>query len=153
VYYISEVLHEAKTRYLEVHNLLYTVLISSRMLHHYFQAHKISVVFLYPLRVVLHNPNTTGNIAKWVVELAEFELDFVSHYTIKSHVLADFIVEWMLPASHPGGPDDSEPEAELRSLSDPTGLSSLMPPHISRGRVRRYCSMLHLGTNLSIWCT
>jgi hypothetical protein len=37
VYYISEVLHDAKTRYLEVHKLLYAVLIVSRKLHHYFQ--------------------------------------------------------------------------------------------------------------------
>jgi hypothetical protein len=44
VYYIRDVLHDAKTRYLEVHKLLYTVLIASRKLHHYFQAHKISVV-------------------------------------------------------------------------------------------------------------
>jgi hypothetical protein len=36
VYYIREVLHEAKTRYLEVHKLLYAVLIASRKLHHYF---------------------------------------------------------------------------------------------------------------------
>jgi hypothetical protein len=32
VYYISEVLHESKTRYLEVHKLLCAVLIASRML-------------------------------------------------------------------------------------------------------------------------
>jgi hypothetical protein len=36
VYYISEVLHEAKTRYLETHKLLYVVLVASRKLHHYF---------------------------------------------------------------------------------------------------------------------
>jgi hypothetical protein len=36
VYYISEVLHEAKTRYLEVNKLFYAVLIASRKLHHYF---------------------------------------------------------------------------------------------------------------------
>jgi hypothetical protein len=44
VYFISEVLHEAKARYLEVHKLLYAVLITSRKLRHYFQAHRISVV-------------------------------------------------------------------------------------------------------------
>jgi hypothetical protein len=36
VYFISEVLHEAKKRYLEVHKLLYAVLITSRKLRHYF---------------------------------------------------------------------------------------------------------------------
>jgi hypothetical protein len=75
VYYISEVLHDAKTRYLVVHKLLYKVLTASRKLCYYFQAHKILVVMSYPLRVVLHRPNVTGNIAKWTAELAEFELD------------------------------------------------------------------------------
>ena len=36
VYYVSEVLHEAKTRYLETHELLYVVLVASRKLRHYF---------------------------------------------------------------------------------------------------------------------
>jgi hypothetical protein len=84
VYYISEVLHEAKTRYLEVNKLLYAVLIASRKLRHYFQAHKISVVSSFPLGAVLHNPNATGNIAKWAAELAEFELDFVLPHAVKS---------------------------------------------------------------------
>jgi hypothetical protein len=92
VYYISEVLQEAKTRYLEVHKLLYAVLIASRKLHHYFQAHRMSVVFSYPQRAVLHNPNATGNVTKWAAELAEFEMDFTSCHTIKRQVLADFIV-------------------------------------------------------------
>jgi hypothetical protein len=64
VYYISEVLHDAKTRYLEVHKLLYALLIAFRKLRHYFQAHKISMVTSYPLRAMLHNPNAVGNIAK-----------------------------------------------------------------------------------------
>jgi hypothetical protein len=67
-----------------VHKLLYVVLIASRKLRHYFQAHKISVVTSYPLRAVLHNPNVTDNIAKWAAELAEFELDFIAHHAIKS---------------------------------------------------------------------
>jgi hypothetical protein len=64
VYFTSEVLHEAKARYLEVHKLLYVVLITSRKLQHHFQAHRISVVTSYPLRAILHNPDTTINIAK-----------------------------------------------------------------------------------------
>jgi hypothetical protein len=103
MYYISEVLHEAKTRYLEVHKMLYAVLIASRKMDHYFQAHRISVVSSYQLRAVLHNPNGTGNVAKWVVELAEFEMNFASHHAIKSQVLANFIVDCTPPASRLGG--------------------------------------------------
>jgi hypothetical protein len=65
VYFISKVLHEAKTRYLEVYKLLYAVLIIFRKLHHYFQAHRFLVVTSYPLRVILCNANVTGNITKW----------------------------------------------------------------------------------------
>jgi hypothetical protein len=76
VYYVSEVLHEAKTRYLETHKLLYAVLVASRKLHHYFQAHRVVVVTSFSLRAILHNSNATGNITKWAAELAEFQLDF-----------------------------------------------------------------------------
>jgi hypothetical protein len=110
MYYISEVIYDAKTRYLEVHKLLYAVLIAFRKLHHYFQVHKISVVTSNPLRVVLHNPNATGNIAKWAAELAKFELDFVARHAVKSQVLTNFIAEWTPPASQLGGPDDRAPE-------------------------------------------
>jgi hypothetical protein len=72
VYYVSEVLHEAKARYLETHKLLYDVLVASKKLRHYFQAHRVMVVTSFPLRAILHNSNTTSNIAKWAVELAEF---------------------------------------------------------------------------------
>jgi hypothetical protein len=109
VYYISEVLHKAKTRYLKVHKLLYVVLIASSKLHHYFQDHRISVVSSYPLSAVHHNPNATRNIAKWAAELAKFELDFASCHAIKSQVLADFIVDWTPPTSHPVGLDVNEP--------------------------------------------
>jgi ribonuclease HI len=110
VYYVSEVLHEAKARYLETHKLLYAVLIASRKLCHYFEAHRVVVVTSFPLRAILHNSNATGNIAKWVAELVEFQLDFQPRHTIKSQVLADFIVEWTPPSSALGGLDpDSDP--------------------------------------------
>jgi ribonuclease HI len=110
VYYVSEVLHEAKARYLETHKLLYVVLVVSRKLRHYFQAHRVMVVTSFPLRAILHNSNATGNIAKWAAELAEFQLDFQPRHAVKSQVLADFIMEWTPPPSAPRGPDpDSNP--------------------------------------------
>jgi hypothetical protein len=99
--------------------LLYVVLITSRKLHHYFQTHRISVVTSYPLRAVLHNPNATGNIAKWAAELAEFELEFVPCHAVKSQVPANFIVDWTPTASPPGGPGDSEPKPRAPVFTGP----------------------------------
>jgi hypothetical protein len=77
------------------------------------------VVTSYPLRVILRNPNATGNIAKWAVELAKFELDFVLCHAVKSQVLADFIVDWTPSASPLGGPEDSDPEPRAPVFTGP----------------------------------
>jgi ribonuclease HI len=102
-----------------VHKLLYTVLIASRKLHHYFQAHKILVVTSYPLKAMLHNPNTSGNISKWATKLAEFELDFLSHHAVKSEVLVDFMADWTSPSCNPRGPGDTDPEAKAPVCTEP----------------------------------
>jgi hypothetical protein len=81
------------------------VLVASRKLRHYFQAHKVVVMTSFPLRAILYNPNATGNIAKWAAELAEFQLYFQPRHAIKSQVLADFIIEWTPPSCALGGPD------------------------------------------------
>ena len=129
VYYVSEVLDETKARYLETHNLIYDILIASRKLRHYFQAHRVVVVTSYPLRAILHNSNTTGNIAKWAAELAEFQLDFQPRHAVKSQILADFIAEWT-PSQAILGVRTSTPD---QSSPSPTGHSSSTGPSASSG--------------------
>ena len=55
VYFISEVLSESKVRYPPIQKLLYTILITSRKLRHYFDEYKISVITDFPLGDILHN--------------------------------------------------------------------------------------------------
>ena len=78
----------------QVQKILYAVLITSRKLVHYFQAHPILVVTSFPIGDILHNRDATGRIAKWAVELRSFELSFQPQMAIKSQALINFIAEW-----------------------------------------------------------
>ena len=62
VYYIREVLSEPKAKYPDVQKLLYALLNTSRKLRHYFDEHKVTVVFDFPLEDVLCNQDATGHI-------------------------------------------------------------------------------------------
>jgi hypothetical protein len=70
------------------------ILITSRKLRHYFQAHKVKVVSSSPLGDILHNRDANGRVVKWSVELGDLSIEFHPRSIIKSQSLADFIAEW-----------------------------------------------------------
>jgi hypothetical protein len=75
--------------------LLYTLLITSRKLHHYFQAHKITVPSSFPLGETIRNRDANGRIVKLSVELGEFDIEFCPRQAFKSQILVDFVSEWI----------------------------------------------------------
>jgi hypothetical protein len=93
VYFVSEVLSESKVQYLAVQKLLYTILITSRKLQHYFDEYKITVTMDFPLADILQNQDATGRISKWAVELGALSIDFKPRTAIKSQALVDFMAE------------------------------------------------------------
>ncbi|XP_074342020.1 uncharacterized protein LOC141679418 [Apium graveolens] len=50
VYYVSKRLHDAETRYTNMEKLVYALILASRKLRPYFQAHRVEVRTAYPLR-------------------------------------------------------------------------------------------------------
>src|SRR5512133_2415487 len=94
VYFVSEALQGAKTRYIEMEKLAYALVMASRKLKHYFQVHKVIVPSQYPLGEILRGKEVTGWLSKWAAELSPFDLHFVARSAIKSQVLADFVAEW-----------------------------------------------------------
>jgi hypothetical protein len=69
--------------------MLYTVLITSRKLRHYFETYPIEVVTEFPLGEILRNKDANGRIIKWTLELSPYSLEFRSRTTIKSQALVD----------------------------------------------------------------
>ncbi|XP_052177535.1 uncharacterized protein LOC127791591 [Diospyros lotus] len=94
VYYISKRLVDAETRYTSMEKLAYCLVIASRKLRPYFQAHQIDVLTKYPLRQILQKPDTSGRLLKWAIELAQFDLEYKPRVVIKGQALANFIAEF-----------------------------------------------------------
>jgi hypothetical protein len=64
VYYVSEVMADAKTCYTQPHKLLHTLLITSRKLCHYLQANKIMVPSSFPLGEIIRSRDVNSRIIK-----------------------------------------------------------------------------------------
>ena len=97
VYFVSEALSRAKLNYTEVEKVAYAVLMASRKLKHYFQAHEISVPTSLPLQDLLRNKEASGRIGKWATKLSQFGISYVPRTAIKSQALADFVADWTPP--------------------------------------------------------
>ncbi|KAM6594123.1 hypothetical protein CsatA_001826 [Cannabis sativa] len=94
VYYVNKRLLDAETRYPQMEKLAFALVISSRKLRPYFQAHSIEVLTNYPLRQVLAKPKTSGRLLKWTMELSQFDIKYKLRTAIKGQALADFILEF-----------------------------------------------------------
>ena len=85
---------DAEQRYLPLEKLAFALVIASRKLKHYFEAHTIIVLTSHPLKAVLQKADLSGRLSKWSIELGRFDIQFQPRNAIKGQVLADFIAEF-----------------------------------------------------------
>ena len=74
--------------------LILELVTTSRKLQAYFQAHTVEVPTEYPMKQILHKPETSGRLMKWAIELSEFDIRYKPREVVKGQVLADFIIEF-----------------------------------------------------------
>ena len=74
--------------------LILALVTTAPKLRPYFQAHTIEIPTEYPMKQVLHKPETSGRLMKWAIELSEFDIIYKPKTAIKGQVLADFVMEF-----------------------------------------------------------
>ena len=74
--------------------LALALMVATRKLRPYFQAHNIVIPTKFPLKQVLQKPEASGRLAKWAIELREFDIPFKPRTAIKEQALANFVVEF-----------------------------------------------------------
>ena len=97
VYYVSKSLHEAEVRYLSLEKAILAVVLGTRKLPHYFQAHTVVILTQLPLKTILRNAEYTGKVAKGGTILGVFDIKYMSRTSIKGQVLADLVIEFTEP--------------------------------------------------------
>jgi ribonuclease HI len=96
----------SKCNMTELEKIAYAVVMASRKLRHYFEAFKVWVTTDRGLGELFRNPEASFRIAKWAAELSEYHITFEPRTTIKSQVLADFIVDWTGPTRQQQEPSE-----------------------------------------------
>ena len=94
---MSKSLHEAEVRYLPLEKAILAVVLGTRKLPHYFQAHTVVVLTQLPLKTILRSANYTGRVAKWGTILRAFNIKYMPRTSIKGQVLVDLVAKFTKP--------------------------------------------------------
>ena len=76
VFFVSKSLADAETIYIHLEKAALALQTSAKKLHPYFQAHPIVVLTNLPLRSTIHKPDLSGRMARWVIELSEYGIQY-----------------------------------------------------------------------------
>lgn len=74
--------------------LAFALISAARKLRPYFQSHLITVVTSSPLLAILHKPEPSGQLMKWVVELSQYDITYKPYTAIKTQALTYFIADF-----------------------------------------------------------
>ena len=77
--------------------IAFALLVASKKLRPYFQAHPIVVVIDQPIRNTMNKIDAVGWLIQWAIELGQFDIEYQPRVVIKAQVLAYFIAKFTYP--------------------------------------------------------
>ena len=120
---MSKLLYEAEVRYLPLEKAILAIVLGTRKLPYYFQAHTVVVLTQLPLKAILRSADYTGRIAKWGTILGAFDIKYMPRTSIKRQVLADLEAEFTEPSIK-----ELDPTEDMdRKLVDTISQHGLLP--------------------------
>ncbi|KAL0308970.1 UNVERIFIED_CONTAM: hypothetical protein Sradi_5839300 [Sesamum radiatum] len=99
LYYLSRMMTPNELQYSPIEKLCLALIFSIQKLKHYFQSHSIHLVSkANPLKYVMAKPVLSDRLARWYLQLQQFEITYVPQKIIKGQVIADFLANHPMPA-------------------------------------------------------
>ena len=84
VYYLSKKLLQYEANYSLVEKICLAVIWATKKLRHYFQSYRVQAVSKHDrLRYLQQTPSLTGKLARWLVLLTKFDIDYVAKKVLK----------------------------------------------------------------------
>ncbi|XP_074556805.1 uncharacterized protein LOC141812691 [Curcuma longa] len=93
IYFFSHLLKDAETRYTNLEKIAWALVRTVRRLRPYFLSHPVTVLTNSNLGKVLTQPEVSGRLIKWTVELGEYDIKYEPRTAVKAQALADFLSE------------------------------------------------------------
>ena len=80
-----------------IEKIVFALIVASHKLRQYFHANAILVMTDQPIKKSMKQPEATGRMIQWAIELSQFDIEYHPRTTIKVQALADFIAEFTSP--------------------------------------------------------
>ncbi|GKB49922.1 reverse transcriptase domain-containing protein [Tanacetum coccineum] len=93
IYFVSRALRGLELNYTSMEKLVLALVLASKCLKRYFQAHPIIIVTDQPIQQVLSRLEVAGRLQKWSIKLGEYAIHYRPRVSVKGRILADFIVK------------------------------------------------------------
>ena len=93
-YYTSQAFKGVEAQYPSIEKMVFALIVASRKLQPYFQAHMIIVLTDQPMKKAINRPDAARRMILWVVQLGEFDIKYHPRMAIKAQALANFVAEF-----------------------------------------------------------
>ncbi|KAL0325218.1 UNVERIFIED_CONTAM: hypothetical protein Sradi_5091100 [Sesamum radiatum] len=129
LYYLSRTMAQNELKYPPIEKLCLALIFSIQKLKHYFQSHSIHLVSKgNPLKYVMTKPVLSDRLARWYLQLQQFEITYAPQKAVKGQVLADFLADHPMPAEWELSDDLPDEDVLMIEVTPPWKMYLMEPP-------------------------